>query len=29
MKMTEYIEREVVLAELAKGTIITDDLYGM
>lgn len=27
--MTEYIEREVVLAELAKGTIITDDLYGM
>ena len=27
--MAEYIEREAYLAELAKGTIITDDSYGM
>ena len=27
--MAEYIEREAYVAELAKGTIITDDLYGM
>ncbi len=27
--MAEYIEREAYSAELAKGTIITDDLYGM
>lgn len=27
--MAEYIEREALIAELCKGTIITDDLYGM
>lgn len=27
--MAEYIEREALLSELAKGTIITDDGYGM
>lgn len=27
--MAEYIERDAVDAELAKGTIITDDIYGM
>lgn len=27
--MAEYIEREALLAELAKGTIISSDLYGM
>ena len=27
--MAEYIERESLIAELAKGTIITDDGYGM
>ena len=27
--MAEYIEREALLTELAKGTIISDDLYGM
>ena len=27
--MAEYIEREALTAELAKGTIITDDIYGM
>ena len=27
--MKEYIEREALTAELAKGTIITDDIYGM
>lgn len=27
--MAEYIEREALIAELSKGTIITDDIYGM
>ena len=27
--MSEYIERGALIAELAKGTIITDDIYGM
>lgn len=27
--MAEYIERGALIAELAKGTIITDDIYGM
>lgn len=27
--MAEYIEREALLSELAKGTIISSDLYGM
>lgn len=27
--MKEYIEREALIAELMKGTIISDDLYGM
>lgn len=27
--MAEYIEREALLTEIAKGTIITDDSYGM
>jgi hypothetical protein len=27
--MAEYIERDALIAELAKGTIITDDIYGM
>lgn len=26
--MAEYIKREALVAELAKGTIITDDIYG-
>ena len=25
----DYIEREALIAELAKGTIITDDIYGV
>lgn len=29
VRMAEYIEREALVAELAKGTIITDDIYGM
>lgn len=27
--MAEYIEREALIAELAKGTIVADDIYGM
>lgn len=27
--MAEYIEREALVAELSKGTTISDDLYGM
>ena len=27
--MAEYIEREALLTKIAKGTIITDDIYGM
>ena len=27
--MSEYIEREALIAELAECTIISDDLYGM
>lgn len=27
--MKEYIEREALIAELMKGTIVSDDLYGM
>ena len=27
--MAEYIEREALIAELGKGTLVTDDIYGM